>query len=64
MSFFFVLSGFVMAWASRNGIKENYYRSRIARIFPAYLVMGLITVPFLFEYNITQITTYVLLFLT
>lgn len=64
MSFFFVLSGFVMAWASRNGIKQNYYRSRVARIFPAYLVMGLITVPFLFEYNITQITTYVLLFLT
>ncbi|HFT5251501.1 TPA: acyltransferase family protein, partial [Escherichia coli] len=64
MSFFFVLSGFVMAWASRNGIKENYYRSRIARIFPAYLAMGLITAPFLFEYNITQITTYVLLFLT
>ncbi|MCF3429616.1 acyltransferase family protein, partial [Escherichia coli] len=63
-SFFFVLSGFVMARASRNGIKENYYRSRIARIFPAYLSMGLITAPFLFEYNITQITTYVLLFLT
>lgn len=64
MSFFFVLSGFVMAWASRNGMKDNYYRSRIARIFPAYLIMGLITAPFLFEYNTTQISTYILLFLT
>ncbi|MCT9843002.1 acyltransferase [Enterobacter sp. FS01] len=64
MSFFFVLSGFVMAWASREGIKENYYHSRIARIFPAYLAMGLISLPFIFEYNLTQITTYILLFLT
>lgn len=64
MSFFFVLSGFVLAWASRNGIKENYYRSRFARIFPAYLVMGLITAPFLLEYKITHSISYVLLFAT
>ncbi|BBS36468.1 acyltransferase family protein [Enterobacter sp. LM3] len=64
MSFFFVLSGFVMAWASRNGIKENYYRSRVARIFPAYILMGLITSPFLFEYDLKNATTYVLLFLS
>ncbi|MGX5152719.1 acyltransferase family protein [Enterobacter hormaechei] len=64
MSFFFVLSGFVMAWASRNGIKENYYRSRIARIIPAYLVMGIITLPFLSEYDFTHTVTYLLLFIT
>lgn len=64
MSFFFVLSGFVMAWASRNGIKENYYRSRIARIIPAYLVMGAITLPFLSEYDFTHSITYILLFIT
>lgn len=64
MSFFFVLSGFVMAWASRKGIKENYYRSRVARIFPAYFIMGLISIPFLFEYNLKQAITYILLFLT
>lgn len=64
MSFFFVLSGFVMAWASRNGIKEHYYRSRIARIVPAYLVMGIITLPFLAEYDFTHTTTYLLLFIT
>ncbi len=64
MSFFFVLSGFVMAWASRNGIKENYYRSRIARIIPAYLVMGIITLPFLSEYDLTHSITYILLFIT
>lgn len=64
MSFFFVLSGFVMAWASRICIKENYYRSRLARIFPAYLAMGAITLPFLFEYDLTHAATYIFLFLT
>ncbi|EPJ8277311.1 TPA: acyltransferase [Citrobacter freundii] len=64
MSFFFVLSGFVLAWASRNGIKENYYRSRVARIFPAYLAMGLLTAPFLLEYKATHSIVYVLLFAT
>lgn len=64
MSFFFVLSGFVMAWASRNGLKKNYFRSRIVRIYPAYLAMGMVTLPFIFEYDLLHSITYVLLFLT
>lgn len=64
MTFFFVLSGFVMAWASKNGIKENYYRSRVARIIPAYLAMGAITLPFLSGHDFTHSITYILLFIT
>lgn len=64
MSFFFVLSGFVMAWSSRDGIKENYFRARFARIFPAYLLMGVITLPFIYDYDIKNIITYLLLFIT
>lgn len=30
MSFFFVLSGFVLAYASRNGLRKDYFRARIA----------------------------------
>ncbi|GKW30268.1 acyltransferase family protein [Pectobacterium brasiliense] len=49
MSFFFVLSGFVMAWSARNGIRSDYLRARISRIYPAYILMGIISLPFLFD---------------
>ena len=64
MSFFFVLSGFVMAWASKDGIKKDYLRARFARIFPAYLTMGVVSLPFIFQYDFTHLTTYLLLYLT
>lgn len=64
MTFFFILSGFVLSWASRGGIKEKYMLSRAARIYPAYLLMGLISLPFIFEYNPVKIITYLLIFLT
>ncbi|WP_439292367.1 MULTISPECIES: acyltransferase family protein [Rahnella] len=64
MTFFFVLSGFVMSWSSRAGVKDNYFRSRLARIYPAYLFMGLVSLPFIFEYNIIDIPVYIGVFLT
>ncbi|WP_336818122.1 acyltransferase family protein [Cedecea sp. MMO-103] len=64
MTFFFVLSGFVLAWASRDGIRERYFSLRIARIYPAYLMMGIVSLPFLFEYDHKKIISYLFLYLT
>lgn len=64
MTFFFVLSGFVMAWSSRDGIKPGYFSKRLKRIYPAYLFMGLITVPFLVDLKAQQIIPSLALFLT
>lgn len=39
VSMFFVLSGFIMAWAHRAGdTARAFYRRRFARIYPAYFV--------------------------
>lgn len=39
VTFFFVLSGFVLAWSSRAGDAPlSFYRRRFARIYPAYIV--------------------------
>lgn len=39
VSFFFVLSGFVLAWSARPGDRPlAFYRRRLARIAPVYLV--------------------------
>ena len=39
VSFFFILSGFVLGWADRPGDTwRAFYRRRVARIVPAYLV--------------------------
>lgn len=62
MTFFFVLSGFVMAWSSRSGIRKDYVKARVARIYPAYLFMGLITLPFIFQYDLKTISASLLLF--
>ncbi|WP_274370269.1 acyltransferase family protein [Morganella morganii] len=62
MTFFFVLSGFVMAWSSRCGLRKDYIKARIVRIYPAYLFMGLITLPFIFQYDLKTISTSLLLF--
>ena len=39
VAFFFVLSGFVLTWSSRpDDTKISFYRRRIARILPLYLL--------------------------
>ncbi|WP_327639345.1 acyltransferase family protein [Kribbella sp. NBC_00482] len=39
VTFFFVLSGFVLTWSSRPGTKiSTFYRRRFARIFPLYFL--------------------------
>ena len=47
MSIFFMLSGFVLTYNYYGSMSNNYFRKRIARIFPAYLFCGLLTLPFL-----------------
>lgn len=38
VTFFFVLSGFLLAWSARPGDRaRSFYRRRFARIYPAYL---------------------------
>ncbi|EPX7410646.1 acyltransferase family protein [Cronobacter dublinensis] len=64
MSFFFVLSGFVLAYASRDGLRKDYFRARIARIYPAYITLGIITLPFIFIYDLQHIMAYMTLFLS
>lgn len=45
VSFFFVLSGFVLAWSARPGEpKRRFWRRRFARIYPAYIVVLCLTV--------------------
>ena len=46
VSFFFILSGFVLAWSSRPGASTwQFYRRRAARIVPAYWVACLLSFP-------------------
>ena len=43
VSFFFILSGFVLTWSHRNGDSPlSFYRRRFARVYPANAVMCLI----------------------
>jgi peptidoglycan/LPS O-acetylase OafA/YrhL len=47
VSFFFMLSGFVLAWTYRPGdTARGFYRRRIARIVPAYLVVSAVALVF------------------
>jgi peptidoglycan/LPS O-acetylase OafA/YrhL len=40
VSFFFILSGFVLTWSmSSNATRRAFYRRRFARVYPAYLAM-------------------------
>lgn len=47
MSVFFVLSGFVLTYQYQDGAKgtRDYFVSRLARIYPIYLLAALITLP-------------------
>lgn len=47
MSMFFILSGFVLTYNYHNSLTRDYFRKRIARIYPAYLFCGVLTIPFL-----------------
>ncbi|GAA1590729.1 acyltransferase [Kribbella sancticallisti] len=45
VTFFFVLSGFVLTWSARPGTKiRTFYRRRFARIWPAHMVALLLAV--------------------
>lgn len=43
VAFFFVLSGLVLGWGTREGVATlTFYRRRIARVWPSHLVMLLV----------------------
>ncbi|VTP12712.1 O-acetyltransferase OatA [Phytobacter ursingii] len=64
MVFFFVLSGFILAYSHESGDFRGYYRKRIARIYPPYLFMGIISLPFLAYVEHEKIFGMLALFLT
>ncbi len=48
VSFFFILSGFVLAWSHRPETRAPvFYQRRFARIYPSYFVVAVLGVPFL-----------------
>lgn len=53
MSFFFVLSGFVLTYNYGEAPGKDYFIKRLIRIYPAYLLCGLLTYPFLVSQMIT-----------
>ena len=45
VTFFFVLSGFILTWSRRSGdTKSGFYRRRFARVYPLYFVTWLLAV--------------------
>lgn len=54
MSFFFVLSGFILTYNHKNSTGDNYFAKRLIRIFPVYLACGILTYPFLYNQLITN----------
>jgi peptidoglycan/LPS O-acetylase OafA/YrhL len=49
VSFFFILSGFVLAWSTAPGsTRRSFYRRRLARIYPTYVAMLVIAYRFPF----------------
>lgn len=54
MSIFFMLSGFVLTYNYYDSQLLDYFKKRIARIYPAYLCCGIISLPFLFTDNLTS----------
>ena len=54
VTFFFVLSGFVLTWSMRPGVSTStFYWRRFARIWPAHMVALLIAIPVF--YSLTPI---------
>ena len=53
VSFFFVLSGFVLVWSSRPGDKAvSFWRRRVAKIFPNHMVTWGIALAFMFYWGV------------
>lgn len=58
VSFFFILSGFILAYNYQNRILENqksirnFYIARFARIFPLHVLTLIISLPFTYKYFI------------
>jgi peptidoglycan/LPS O-acetylase OafA/YrhL len=65
VSLFYILSGFVMAWAFRTDDRPgSFYRRRFARIYPVYFlaVSAAITVSLIMrDFSPTELTAYTLL---
>jgi peptidoglycan/LPS O-acetylase OafA/YrhL len=65
VSLFYILSGFVLAWAFRIDDRPSlFYRRRFARIYPAYFVAvtAAITVSFVMrDFSAAELTAYTLL---
>lgn len=53
VSLFYVLSGFVLAWANPlpmdRAERHGFYTARLARLYPAYLLAFVLTAPFALE---------------
>lgn len=46
VTFFFVLSGFVLTWSARPGVRQStFYWRRFARIYPSHFVALLLAIP-------------------
>lgn len=48
MTIFFVLSGFILSYNYYGAEQKDYFKKRIARIYPAYIACGILTLPFLY----------------
>lgn len=64
MTFFFVLSGFVMAWSSKSGLRKHYFKARFFRIYPAYFLMGVISLPLILDIQLYKIPPSIILFVS
>ncbi|OKI00834.1 hypothetical protein A6A06_18145 [Streptomyces sp. CB02923] len=48
VSFFFILSGFVLAWSAKpNRSAREFWRRRLAKIYPNHLLLWVLTLPLL-----------------
>ena len=48
MTFFFILSGFILSYTYNSELKaSSYFRSRVARIYPIYILVAFLTFPWL-----------------
>lgn len=53
VSFFFILSGFVLTWSYRPGQRATqFWRNRIARIYPSHVATWLLIVPVLMAQHV------------
>lgn len=51
VTFFFVLSGFVLTWSARPGLPAStFYWRRVARIWPAHMVALLLAIPVFYTF--------------